>query len=185
MNNRTALLVALLGMVGWAIAVWLLFGDSSDKLRLGSSYHPQPANETADHTTAEGPPLIRLVDLPALGFDDATIQRIEPHFHVLNAALVTLVELHEQYDTATTADIRRHLQSEAVSFHMTADRHEESIEGALPARLVAPFHDYMRRRERAAGLPEDAEWHLHRRPGHGSSFRGIVHDSSRTGGDRK
>ena len=177
MNNRTALVVALLGMLGWAIAVWLLFDGTPNELQIRTTGHARSANETADHVNAEGPPVIRLGDLPLLGLNEATIQRIEPHFHVLNAALVTLVELHEQYDTATTAAIRRHLQSEAVSFHLTADRHEESIEGALPAPLVAPFHDYMRRRERDAGLPEDAEWHLHRQPGHGSSFRGIVHDT--------
>ena len=180
MRDRTAILIVLAGLAGWVVAVWILFAGES-RSSFSSDSHVQPFHQTAEHATAEGPPVIRLADLPPLGFENASVQRIEPHFDVLNAALVTLVELHEQYDTASTASIRQHLQSEAIAFHITADRHEESIEAVLPPALVSPFHNYMRTRERAAGLPEDAEWHLHRGPGHGSSFRGIVHDSVDSG----
>lgn len=66
-----------------------------------------------------------LSDLSELGFDEFVVHDIEPNFHVLNAALVTLVELHAQFDAETAPERKRGIESKAGVFHITADMHEE------------------------------------------------------------
>jgi hypothetical protein len=110
--------------------------------------------------------VITLQQLAAQGFDAAALEEVEPHVHVLNAALVTIVELKNAYDGATYEPSRQRLRSEAVHFHTTADMHEEQIERILPDELRERFHTYVREREAAVGLHEDTAWHAHDDPAH-------------------
>lgn len=123
--------------------------------------HPQ-----YDPPIREGPAVIEIRHLESRGFDSATLDLIEPHLHVLNAALVTIVELKTEYDTARSVPQRERLRVAAVHFHTTADRHEEQIERLLNEELRARFHEYVREREAAAGLHQDSVWHRHDEPAH-------------------
>lgn len=155
--------VAAAGLLGWALLVIFMF-DPPDWLT--REPRPQPLHSTHEPATIEGPPVIVLRHLRERGFDAATLEQIKPHFHVLNAALVTIVELKESYDAATYEPARDRLRGEAVYFHTTADKHEEQIERLLPDELRERFHAYVREREPAAGLHTDTIWHRHDDPAH-------------------
>jgi len=174
MKERTAYILATLGGLGWFLVVVLIFNPPdwlatsavrSDSTRVHPSHEP---------ATIEGPPIIKLRDMDSVGLDVQTLARIEPHFHVLNAALVTLVELHRAYDTASFKELRERIQQESRFFHQTADLHEERIEGMLSDLDRERFHRYLRDREFAAGLPEDSASHTHVGRGHSTTLPGVV-----------
>ena len=155
--------VAAAGILGWALLVIFMFDPPGWLTREPQRQTVHPAYEPA---TIEGPPVIVLRHLRDRGFDAATLEQIEPHFHVLNAALVTIVEVKEKYEDATFDALRNRLRGEAVYFHSTADMHEEQIERLLPEDLSERFHAYVREREAAAGLHQDTVWHRHDNPMH-------------------
>ncbi len=157
-GRRTLLWISVLGIVGWALFVIVMFRDWSQG---PSGSLDRDRVHEREQATEEGPPVIKLGDLAALGFSESLVRHIEPYFHVLNAALVTLVELHAQFDAESTAEGKRTIEGRAGVFHVTADMHEQRIESALPDPLKAEFHAYMRRKETAAGLPNEERWHLH------------------------
>lgn len=155
--------LAAAGVLGWALLVVFMFSPPDFSKR-----EPPPSTDHTVHepATREGPPVIILRHLRERGFDAATLDQIEPHFHVLNAALVTIVELKDAYEAATFGEVRDLLRGEAVYFHTTADRHEEQIERLLPIDLRERFHEYVREREAAAGIHSDTIWHQHADPLH-------------------
>ena len=155
--------LAAAGILGWALLVIFMF-DPPDWLT--REWQPQEVHPAYEPATLEGPPVIVLRQLRERGFDTATLEQIEPHFHVLNAALVTIVELKEKYEATTLDALRNRLRGEAVYFHTTADTHEEQIERLLPENLSERFHAYVREREAAAGLHQDTVWHRHDNPAH-------------------
>lgn len=171
---RTVLGLSVFAVVGWSLLVVVLFRDwgrpREPDLRQVMTHH----GETA---TQEGPPVIRLRDLDSLQFEPRVIQDIEPHFHVLNAALVTLVELHLDHDSELEPQRKQAIEQSASSFHVTADLHEELIEARLPPQLVAAFHAYMRAKETAAGLPNDERWHRHDSGTHRTERPTLDHDT--------
>jgi hypothetical protein len=156
-------LLAAAGMFGWALLVIVLFSPPE---WLDRTPEPTRTHAPYEPATREGPPVIVLRHLESRGFDSATLDLIEPHFHVLNAALVTIVELKAEYDATDFAPQRSRLVADAVHFHNTADRHEEQIERLLGDELRARFHGYVREREAAAGLHQDTVWHRHEDPAH-------------------
>ena len=161
MKNRVTIL-ATLALLGWSLGVALLFreyGQSDSGAAPLSGMHEEPVEPEHDHATDEGPPVIKLADL--VDFDSATVSRIEPHFHVLNAALVTLVELHQRFLSTPDPDRRRYASISSVTFHQTADKHEQMIEALLTPELRARFHQYMLQREAEVGLHPDPAWHVH------------------------
>ena len=159
------------GILGWALLVIFMF-DPPDWLT--REPQQQPAHPSYEPATIEGPPVIVLRHLRERGFDAATLEQIEPHFHVLNAALVTIVDLKESYEAATYELARNRFRREAVYFHTTADRHEEQIERLLPDNLRERFHAFVREREAAAGLHQDTVWHRHDNPEHQGVSPGFV-----------
>lgn len=163
MRTRLAVILAAAAIIGWAVAIYAVFASySRDRSSSGWS-HGVEQEAPHEHATEEGPPVIKLSDLPSIGFDSATIARIEPNFHVLNAALVTLVELHEKYKSAADP-AARNAQASSVIFHQTADRHEQKIESLLAEDLRTGFHAYMLRKEAEVGLHPDSAWHVHGSP---------------------
>jgi hypothetical protein len=106
--------------------------------------------------TSEGPPVIVLNELQKRGLDEASAELIEPHFHVLNAALVTMVELQEKYDAADSI-ARRQYNATAIPFHITADLHQRVIIGLLPMPQETIFDHYVQERKRVVGLHD---WHV-------------------------
>lgn len=157
------MLLAVGATLGWALLIIFMFSPPAWMSGPREPLRTHPAYEPA---TREGPPVIVLRSLEGRGFDSATLDLIEPHFHVLNAALVTIVELKALYDAATDAPLRNRLRTDAVHFHTTADRHEEEIERLLGDDLRARFHEYVREREAAVGLHQDTLWHRHDDPAH-------------------
>jgi hypothetical protein len=109
-------------------------------------------------------------------YDEA--RAVQTHVQVLNAALVSLVELHQEYDATTVPSARDSIQRKAMLFHKTADEHEEEIERTLTEGRRDGFHQLMRERERLAGLPDDARWHSHRVRGHRDSLSATMHDAT-------
>ena len=167
-------------MLGWALLVTFMFSPPGWVTRT-----PEPLSTHAPYepATREGPPVIVLRHLESRGFDSDTLDMIEPHFHVLNAALVTIVELNADYDAVDNAPQRDRLRNDAVHFHTTADRHEEQIERLLSDELRERFHEYVREREAAAGLHQDTVWHRHDDPAHRGVSPGFetprrMHDDS-------
>jgi len=161
-RDRTVFWVAAFGLLGWAVAVVMVFASSEwSELKSNGPWHSR--HEPA---TMEGPPVIILRHLSDRGFDPASIRAIEPHFHVLNAALVTIVELKQAYEMSSSESDRDRRLGEAVHFHTTADRHEELIENLLTPQLRERFHGYVREREAEAGLHADTPWHKHEDPAH-------------------
>jgi alkylhydroperoxidase family enzyme len=156
-------LIAATGMLGWALLVMIMFSPPGWLNRTPERTTTHAPYEPA---TREGPPVIVLRHLESRGFDSTALDLIEPHFHVLNAALVTIVELKAEYDAADLNSRRTRLRIDAVHFHTTADRHEEQIERLLGDELRARFHGYVREREAAAGLHQDTVWHRHEDPAH-------------------
>ena len=150
-------------MLGWVLLITFMFSPPTWLSRTPAPLTPHAPYEPA---TREGPPVIVLRHLESRGFDSTTREIIEPHFHVLNAALVTIVELKADYDAADNSLQRNRLRDDAVHFHTTADRHEEQIERLLDDGLRARFHDYVREREAAVGLHQDTVWHRHDDPAH-------------------
>ena len=109
--------------------------------------------------THEGPPVIVLSELEKRGLDSESAELIEPHFHVLNAALVTLVELQAKYDSAAPGQ-QLDLNARAFPFHTTADRHQREIMIILPMPQESIFDNYVQERKRVAGL---RDWHSQHR----------------------
>ena len=117
-------------------------------------------------------PVIRIEDLGPLGFDTTTIYELEPHFSVLNDALVTLAELKRSYDAAPTDSMRKRLNAYAVSFHITADFHQQAMLHMVPASQDSVLDRYIEDRKRAAGL---ADWHVdHRQDVRTGELPGLV-----------
>ena len=162
-TDRTVFLLAGAAALGWALVVVLMVSPP-DWLTLEPP--AAPVHQRYEPATIEGPPVILLRHLATRGFDAGTLELIEPHFHVLNAALVTIVELKEAYETTLEERAQERIRGEAVYFHATADMHEEQIERLLPIPLRDRFHAYVREREAGAGLHDDARWHQHGDPGH-------------------
>jgi hypothetical protein len=107
-------------------------------------------------------PVIAIDDLTALGFDTATIYRIEPHFASLNTALVAMGELKKSYDATEDVRRRNELNAYAIPFHLTADRHLRFILSVLKPPQDSLFDRYVAERKRAVGLED---WHPdHRQP---------------------
>src|SRR5690606_27817751 len=99
-----------------AIAIALLSCSGGEPPSRRDDIDAHQIIETNDLT-----PVIQIEDLGALGFDTTTIYELEPHFAVLNDALVTLAELKRSYDAAPADSTRARLNAYAVSFHITAD----------------------------------------------------------------
>ena len=157
-------LIALIvgATLGWGLLITVMFSPPE------WLNNDPPAREHAPYepATLEGPPVITLRALRARGFDETQLEAIEPHFHVLNAALVTIVELMRAYNANSDAAVRLNLRQQAVYFHNTADMHEEQIERLLPLELQQQFHTYIREGEAKAGLHTDTIWHRHDDPAH-------------------
>jgi hypothetical protein len=121
--------------------------------------------------TSDLPPVIRLEDLVPLGFDTTTLYLIEPSFHLLNGALVTLAELKQSYDRSTDSAERTRLNRYAVPFHITADTHQRAILTQLTPPTDSVFDRYVEGRKRAVGL---TDWHVdHRRPRPATELPGL------------
>lgn len=128
---------------------------------------PDPILETRDL-----PPAILLDDLVPLGFDTTTLYAIEPHFHLLNGALITLAELKMSYDSSTDANHRASLNAYAVPFHLTADTHQRAILNRLRPPLDSVFDRYVENRKRAVGI---VDWHVnHRADPRATELPGLV-----------
>lgn len=155
--------LATSAVLGWALLIIFMFSPPE---WLSQESEPLTTHPWYEPETREGPPVILLRDLEGRGFDKSTLALVEPHFHVLNAALVTIVELKSEYDASGFAPQRTRLRTDAVHFHTTADRHEEQIERLLNEKHRARFHEYVREREAAAGLHQDTLWHRHDDPAH-------------------
>jgi hypothetical protein len=155
--------LAVSAVLGWALLIFFMFSPPDWLSREPEPLTSHPRYEPASR---EGPPVILMRNLESRGFDSATLALVEPHFHVLNAALVTIVELKAEYDAANVGTQRTRLRADAVHFHNTADRHEEQIELLLNDDLRARFHEYVRKRESAVGLHQDTVWHQHDDPAH-------------------
>lgn len=162
-GGRTLIIIAIVGALGWGLLVVLVF-TAPWQSQAGANNMVQHASY--EPATIEGPPVLLLRHLRERGFDEAALDAIEPHLHVLNAALVTIVELKQRFEEATVDPLRQRLRSEAVHFHTTADLHEEQIERLLPDSLSGSFHTYIRERESAVGLHSDTMWHRHADPAH-------------------
>jgi hypothetical protein len=122
--------------------------------------------------TSDLPPVIRLDDLVPLGFDTTTLYLIEPSFHLLNGALVTLAELKSSYDRSTDAAERTRLNRYAVPFHITADTHQRAILTQLAPPSDSVFDRYVESRKRAVGL---TDWHVdHRRQRPATELPGLA-----------
>lgn len=159
MKTRSLLILSAVALLGWAGLVWKLF-EGYDRPHDDTPSLEQFEEPRHEHATNEGPPVIKLAELPSLGFDSLTIARIEPHFHVLNAALVTLVELQDRFKTSKSSENDVFVAS-ALTFHQTAERHERMIEALLTDRLRSEFLRYVLRREAGAGLQPDPRRHDH------------------------
>ena len=140
--------------------VWLIaFGSSSCSRE---EQRPRPDHIDAHQIieTKDLTPVIRIEDLGPLGFDTTTIYELEPHFAVVNNALVTLAELKRSYDAAPSDSVRARLNAYAVSFHITADNHQRSMLLMLPTPRDSVLDRYIEDRKREAGL---ADWHIDHR----------------------
>jgi hypothetical protein len=110
---------------------------------------------------SDGPPVIVMNELQKRGLDEESAELVEPHFHVLNAALVTMVELLDKYNAADSAG-RLQYNANAIPFHITADLHQRAIIALLPMPQETIFDNYVQERKRIAGL---RDWHIdHTRP---------------------
>ena len=156
-GQKIALLVA--AVAGWGVAVVLAIAPP----QLGTFGAGRPTASHDIHHGDETPavPIIELKDLVNVGIRPGVIRMIEPHFYVLNAALVKLVGAHAEYDSATSPSARTAIAQKATTFHATAHRHEEQIEQVLTPGERVRFHTYIRDREIGAGLPRDSAWHVH------------------------
>ena len=125
----------LLGLAVWTLFVILVFESWSND-RPSSLQDTRPVHASPD--TIDVPPIITMQDLRDLEFPDSLLRRIQPDFYVLNSALVTLVTLHQQFDTAQSAANRHGIEERAGVFHITADIHEETIE-AFPTPAAGPL----------------------------------------------
>jgi hypothetical protein len=163
MKEGRVFILALAAAIGWGIVVVLMISPPD---WLTPDAPPGPPHPPYEPATIQGPPVITMRDLAAGGFDATALESIEPHVHVLNAALVTIVELKEAYESTTHQQTRQRVRGEAVYFHTTADMHEEQIERILPEELRERFHAFVREREAAAGLHQDTTWHQHDDPAH-------------------
>ena len=153
-------------MRGYRKAVWLM---AAFAIAACDREAPAPAADADSSAavrseilkTSDLPPVIRLEDLVPLGFDTTTLYLIEPSFHLLNGALVTLAELKQSYDRSTDEGERTRLDRYAVPFHITADTHQRAILTQLTPPRDTVFDRYVEARKRAVGL---MDWHVdHRR----------------------
>jgi hypothetical protein len=162
---------------GYRNAIWLMAACA-----IGACDREAPAPATnADSTarvqseivqTSDLPPVIRLDDLVPLGFDTTTLYLIEPSFHLLNGALVTLAELKQSYDRTTDNTERTRLNRYAVPFHITADTHQRAILMQLAPPTDSVFDRYVEGRKRAVGL---TDWHVdHRRQRPATELPGLA-----------
>ena len=125
-----------------------------------------PASRWAEHAAApfpetkDLPPVIVVADLIPLGFDSATLYQIEPHFALLNTALVALADLKRSYDVSSDETERNRLNAYAVPFHLTADNQQRVILRSLQPPLDSAFDKYVETRKRAVGLQD---WHADHR----------------------
>lgn len=151
--NRLTTGVFILGLA--VIVVLLVYASRTNQNRTSIDVAHPSEYEVRMEATKEGPPVIVLAELEKRGLDSTTAEVIEPHFHVLNAALVTLVELQEDYDAATLKQ-QRALNAQAVPFHLTADRHQREILALLPMPQETIFDNYVEERKLISGL---RDWH--------------------------
>lgn len=183
MKDRTKILLSAFSLLGWGVAATFLISGTGPRLNLfnrdgdrGAVSLSRPGRAAIDQP--EGPPVLELKDLAGLGLAFSDVRAVESHVEVLNAALVSLVELHSEYDASTNAAARDSIQRKSILFHKTADEHEEQIERILRDDQREGFHNLVRERERIAGLPDDAAWHAHQVRGHKKGLGGTMHDSS-------
>ena len=152
--RRLGIVLLVAAAIGIVVAFVYAFRENRREVGSGRVPHPSEYDERM-RATVEGPPVIVLSELEKRGLDEKIAEVIEPHFHVLNAALVTLVELQEKYDAATPKQ-QRGLNARAVPFHITADRHQREIIGLLPMPQESIFDNYVQERKKISGL---RDWH--------------------------
>lgn len=140
--------------------VWLIALGGSSCSREEQRPRPDHIDDHQIIETKDLTPVIRIEDLGPLGLDTTTIYELEPHFSVLNDALVTLAELKRSYDAAATDSMRTRLNAYAVSFHITADFHQRAMLLIVPAPRDSVLDRYIEDRKREAGL---ADWHIDHR----------------------
>lgn len=134
-----------------------------------------PAHQIVE--TDDLPPVIKLEDLVPMGFDTTTIYAIEPHFALLNDALVVLAELKSSFDSTSDGAQRGRLNSYAIPFHLTGDRHQRMILDLLSPPLDSLFDSYVERRKQEVGL---ADWHVdHRQEGPATELPGLTRPEGR------
>jgi hypothetical protein len=82
---------------------------------------------------------LKLKDLSGMRLEYSEVPPVESHVEVLNAALVSLVELHNEYDASSNPAVRHSIQRKSILFHKTAEEHEEQIERMLkePSAMVS------------------------------------------------
>ena len=155
-----------------AAIVWVIALGASSCSREERPLRPDHIDAHEIIETKDLTPVIRIEDLGPLGFDTTTIYELEPHFSVLNDALVTLAELKRSYDVAPSDSLRARLNAYAVSFHISADIHQRSMLLMLPAPRASVLDRYIEDRKRQAGL---ADWHIdHRQDARTGELPGLV-----------
>jgi hypothetical protein len=182
MKDRTKILLSAFSLLGWGLAATFMVSGGGPRLKLferdgGNREVSLSRTGRVAVDQPEGPPVLELKDLSGLGLAYSDVRAVESHVEVLNAALVSLVELHNEYDASTNVAVRDSIQRKSTLFHKTADEHEEQIERMLKEEQRDGFHNLVRERERFAGLPDDAAWHAHQVRGHKKGLGGTMHDS--------
>ena len=106
--------------------------------------------------TSGRPPVIALDEVARrVGADAALRQRLEKPVAALNATLIQLAELHTAHDSARATDTRHEIDRRANPLHLEADVYESQIDAGLTPDQHKRFHEYLRERVQAAGLPLD------------------------------
>ena len=162
MNRLVTLIVVVAVLVLMAFFVYAYRANRHRPSFARDTAHISEYDERMGATN-EGPPLIVLSELQKRGLDSARAAMIEPHFHVLNAALVTLLELQAEYDS-TTPPKQRALNARAIPFHVTADRHQREIINLLPMPQESIFDNYVQERKQLAGLRDPHTQHREENP---------------------
>ena len=182
MKDSTRIALSAFALIGWAVAAVLMITGGPNLNPFNRRGDPDPVSLPRTPRVAveqpEGPPVLQLQNLIGLNLSMKEVRAVESHIEVLNAALVSLVELHNEFDASKDSAVRDSIQRKSTLFHKTADEHEEQIERLLTEEQRDRFHNIVRERERFAGLPDDATWHAHQVRSHKKGLGGTMHDST-------
>lgn len=147
---------------------------SHDEMEGHAGAHDSAAADQRLLAAARGkPPVITLADLrDQLKLDDSLSAKVAPHVELLNAALVEITQLQQQYDAASSPAEKADLDQRASMAHVHADKHEDDLHNLLSSAQHEAFHRVLKDRAARFGLAVD-EAHGDRLFGTAGSLYGV------------